>query len=123
MGHLFLRMNMGPLQGTELDPVNFQKSLIAKRDREEQDKISQGPWNSWAMDNFVPQFSFLLEFQCFCSFWQVDILVKFSLCHNKKRQGCVSTTLHMFRSKNSANCDLDEIKLVVLLCSNFLKFS
>lgn len=67
MGHLFLLMNMEPLQGTELclkSPVNFQKNLVAGRDWEEQDKSSQGPCHSWAMDRFF-QFFFLLEVQCF----------------------------------------------------------
>lgn len=57
MGHLSLLMNMEPLQGTDLclkAPANFQKSLVAERHREEQDKSSQGAWNSWAMDKFVP---------------------------------------------------------------------
>lgn len=37
----------------------------------------------------------------------------------QKKTGVGNITLHMFSSKSSANCDLDEIKLVVLLSSLF----
>lgn len=46
MGHLFLLMYMEPLRGTELflkAPMDFQKSLVAGRDRGEKDRSSQGP--------------------------------------------------------------------------------
>lgn len=68
MGHLFLLMNMEPLQGTDLcikAPVNFQKSFETEIDREEQDKSSQGSWNRRAVDKFAPHFCFLLEVLCF----------------------------------------------------------
>lgn len=39
----------------------------------------------------------------------------------QKKTGVGNITLHTFSSKSSANCDLDEIKLVVLLSSLFFK--
>lgn len=87
MGHLLLLMYTEPLRSIELFlevPVDFQKSLVAGRDREEKDRSSQGPWHRRAMDGLVPQFFFLLDIQYFWAFCQVGILLKLSLCHNKE---------------------------------------
>lgn len=120
MGHLFLLMNMEPLQGTELclkSPMNFQKSPVAGRDWEEQDKSSQGPCHSWAMDRFVPQFFFPSGGSVFLRFLAGGHFSEIIFVPQQKKTGVGNITLHVFSSKSSANCDLDEIKLVVLLSS------
>lgn len=43
MDYLLLLMYLAPIRGTELLLKDFQKSLVAGRDREEKDRSSQRP--------------------------------------------------------------------------------
>lgn len=125
MGHLFLLMNTESLQGTELclkAPMNFQKSLVAERHRKEQDKSSQGtvPMEQLGHGQFCSTVLFAFGGSVLLSFLVGGHFSEIIFVPQQKKAGVVSITLHMFRSKNPANCDLGEIKLVVKLSSYFL---